>query len=133
MIAMMDASTEKAINGVEGPALPKPSALRTPETNSVGDSDSAPLEPMEKPAQAMVDDQYPHGLKLVLLAGATIVAFFLIALDQVSGSAGLLQMLYGNNCSQKGTPRQLLAPRYPRSRTSSMASATCHGMLLRIS
>jgi hypothetical protein len=32
----------------------------------------------------MADDQYPHGLKLVLLAGASIVAVFLIALDQVS-------------------------------------------------
>ena len=30
------------------------------------------------------DKQYPQGLKFVLLAGASIVAVFLIALDQVS-------------------------------------------------
>lgn len=29
-------------------------------------------------------DQYPHGLRLIILAGASIVAVFLIALDQVS-------------------------------------------------
>jgi hypothetical protein len=30
------------------------------------------------------NDQYPHGLKLVVLAAAALVAVFLIALDQVS-------------------------------------------------
>ena len=35
-------------------------------------------------AEKLGDEQYPHGLKLVLLAGASIVAVFLIALDQVS-------------------------------------------------
>ena len=29
-------------------------------------------------------DQYPHGLRLIILAGASIVSVFLIALDQVS-------------------------------------------------
>ncbi|KIN08976.1 hypothetical protein OIDMADRAFT_37925 [Oidiodendron maius Zn] len=47
--------------------------------DNAGDSDSAGPE---KPVQGMTDDQYPHGLKLVLLAGASIVAVFLIALDQ---------------------------------------------------
>jgi hypothetical protein len=30
------------------------------------------------------EDQYPHGLKLIILASAALVAVFLIALDQVS-------------------------------------------------
>lgn len=60
---------------------PKSSTLNIPDVINVGDSDSAHPE---KPIQGMTDDQYPHGLKLVLLAGASIVAVFLIALDQVS-------------------------------------------------
>ena len=39
---------------------------------------------LEKPAQSALDDQYPHGFRLVVLAGASIIAVFLIALDQVS-------------------------------------------------
>lgn len=39
---------------------------------------------LEKPNQDKLDDQYPHGLKLVILAAASISAVFLIALDQVS-------------------------------------------------
>ena len=31
------------------------------------------------------EEHYPHGLKLFILAGASMVAVFLIALDQVSG------------------------------------------------
>ena len=39
----------------------------------------------EKPAHVVLEDgQYPHGLKLVVLAGASLVGVFLIALDQVS-------------------------------------------------
>ena len=38
----------------------------------------------EKPVEDITEDQYPHGFRLVLLAGATIIAVFLIALDQVS-------------------------------------------------
>jgi hypothetical protein len=60
---------------------PNPSTSNTPNMKNVGDSDSADLE---KPVQDTTDDQYPHGLKLVALAGASIVAVFLIALDQVS-------------------------------------------------
>lgn len=30
------------------------------------------------------EDQYPHGLKLIILASASLVAVFFIALDQVS-------------------------------------------------
>jgi hypothetical protein len=40
---------------------------------------------VEKPSETTNDDhdQYPHGLKLVLLSGSALVAVFLIALDQV--------------------------------------------------
>ena len=51
------------------------------DRNTVSDTDGADAE---KPIQAMTEDQYPHGIKLVLLAGASIIAVFLIALDQVS-------------------------------------------------
>lgn len=33
--------------------------------------------------KAMADTEYPRGLKLAALAGASIIAVFLIALDQV--------------------------------------------------
>lgn len=39
---------------------------------------------LDKPAQDMTADQYPHGLKLILLASASLVSVFLIALDQVN-------------------------------------------------
>ena len=42
---------------------------------------------LEKPNHDMTDDQYPHGIKLVILAGASIIAVFLIALDQVSSKS----------------------------------------------
>lgn len=34
-------------------------------------------------SQTMANDDYPRGLTLVVLAGASIIAVFLIALDQV--------------------------------------------------
>lgn len=37
-----------------------------------------------KDALAVEDTQYPHGWRLVLLAGSSIIAVFLMALDQVS-------------------------------------------------
>ncbi|KAI1612823.1 putative efflux pump antibiotic resistance protein [Exophiala viscosa] len=52
---------------------------------SSGDGDTAVAlssEEKEKADHALADDQYPHGLKLVLLAGASLVAVFMIALDQ---------------------------------------------------
>lgn len=60
---------------------PKSSTLNIPDVNNIGDSDSPHPE---KPIQGITEDQYPHGLKLVLLAGASVVAVFMIALDQVS-------------------------------------------------
>lgn len=115
---------EKAMNGFGETESPKPSTLNTPDVNDVGDSGSVHLE---KPAQGMTDDQYPHGLQLVLLAGASIIAVFLIALDQVS-----TLLIYANTeripLTQK-VSRPSLAQQYPRSRTSSTASMTCLGML----
>jgi hypothetical protein len=77
---MMSVPNEKAAVGVESHS-PQSSTSKTPTVNNVGGSDT--VHP-EKPVQGMPDDQYPHGMKLVFLAGASIVAVFLIALDQVS-------------------------------------------------
>ena len=37
----------------------------------------------EQSTNGVTENQYPHGLKLVALAGASVVSIFLIALDQV--------------------------------------------------
>lgn len=42
------------------------------------------------------EDQYPHGVKLIVLASASIVAVFLIALDQVRGLLSILRVLSVN-------------------------------------
>jgi hypothetical protein len=61
--------------------------LNTPVVDNDGDSHSVHRE---TPAKGMTDDLYPHGLKLVLLASASVCAVFLIALDQVRTSTHLL-------------------------------------------
>ena len=53
----------------------------TASVNNVSDSDNTSRE---KHISKVAGVQYPHGLTLVLLAGASIVAVFMIALDQVS-------------------------------------------------
>jgi len=78
---MIGVPNEKATMAVGQINSPKPSTLKAPDVNNVGDSDSTRPE---KLVHGMPDDKYPHGLNLVLLAGASIVAVFLIALDQVS-------------------------------------------------
>ena len=78
---MMDLRDEKVTAAAGGTDPFKPSTLDAASMDKISDSDSA--EP-NKPDQHMSDDQYPHGLKFVLLAGASIIAVFLIALDQVS-------------------------------------------------
>ena len=78
---MMPVPDEKAAVGVEESDSPQSSTSKTPIVNNVGGSNT--VHP-EKPVQGMPDDQYPHGMKLLFLAGASIVAVFLIALDQVS-------------------------------------------------
>lgn len=72
---------EKATMAVEGTDSPKPSTLDTPNMNNASDCGSAQLG---TPVQGMTDNQYGHGLKLVLLVGASIVSASGIALDQVS-------------------------------------------------
>ena len=64
---------EKAAVADEETDSSKPSTLDALDMNNVGDNDSA--DP-GKPVQGMTDDQYPHGFKLVLLAGASLVAVF---------------------------------------------------------
>ena len=77
----MDVRDEKATAAVEETDPSKASAQKGDSMDKSSNTDSAEAE---KPTQHMSDDQYPHGLKVVLLAGASIVAVFLIALDQVS-------------------------------------------------
>lgn len=65
---------------LNAPDVDKASSVNAPEVDNAVDIETA--EP-EKAVQAMTDADYPHGLKLVLLSGAALVAVFLIALDQV--------------------------------------------------
>lgn len=46
--------------------------------------DNSSIEAENPASAALPDDQYPHGFRLWLLSGASIIAVFLIALDQVS-------------------------------------------------
>ncbi|KAK4691717.1 MFS transporter, DHA2 family, glioxin efflux transporter, partial [Lecanoromycetidae sp. Uapishka_2] len=59
--------------------MSKPSTINKPDGHTITDSNTASLE---KAVEGMSDDQYPQGFKLVLLAGASVIAVFLIALDQ---------------------------------------------------
>ncbi|KIW96646.1 uncharacterized protein Z519_02037 [Cladophialophora bantiana CBS 173.52] len=70
---------DKVIVAVGGTESPTPPTLDTFDANHVNDGRSAHRE---KSVQSISDDQYPHGLKLVLVAGASVIAVFLIALDQ---------------------------------------------------
>jgi hypothetical protein len=56
-------------------------SMNAHDVNNAGDSESVLSE---KPIQDAPEDQYPTGLKLVVLAGASMVSVFMIALDQVS-------------------------------------------------
>ncbi|ORX94423.1 putative efflux pump antibiotic resistance protein [Clohesyomyces aquaticus] len=75
----MSSFKEKEAMAAEETSSSSPSILNVPAVSVAGDSDN---ENQEKPEQPMTDDQYPHGIKLVLLAGASVIAVFLIALDQ---------------------------------------------------
>jgi hypothetical protein len=82
---MMTVSDNEATMAVEETGSPLSSIRNTNDANNVGSSDTAEAHvEKERSDHGMADDQYPHGLKLALLAGASIVAVFLIALDQVS-------------------------------------------------
>jgi hypothetical protein len=77
----MAVPNEKATMAVGETDSAQPSTSNTPNINSIGGSDN---ENPKESIQSMTDDQYPHGLKLALLIGASVIAVFLIALDQVS-------------------------------------------------
>jgi len=87
---------EKAITGVGENDSSESSTLNTSYGINARDSDSTQRE---KPIQAMTEDQYPHGLRLVLLAGATTVAVFLISLDQVSTWPSRTEKIISNTMS----------------------------------
>ena len=84
-------------------------------------SDSDEAETME---QAGTAEEYPHGIRLVLLAGASIMGVFLISLDQVSSLAGTREILPVQALRQ-GRPSSVR--RYQRSQTSSAALMTSLG------
>jgi hypothetical protein len=54
--------------------------------NALNESDAADGKNTlsEKAVEDVLEDQYPSGLKLAVLAGAAMVSVFMIALDQVS-------------------------------------------------
>lgn len=78
---------EKATIDMEGDESSRHSASSASAVNGTDVSDRTT---QEKSIHNVTDDQYPHGLKLVLLAGASIVAVFLIALDQVGNNPPIL-------------------------------------------
>lgn len=49
-----------------------------------GDSDSNAPHETEKTKVELNDDDYPTGIRLIILCSASLVAVFLISLDQVS-------------------------------------------------
>jgi MFS transporter, DHA2 family, glioxin efflux transporter len=71
---------EHAAN-LEGSELPKNAATSATLVDNDGERDGTM---QEKPKDVMTEDLYPHGIHFVFLAGASIIAVFLIALDQVS-------------------------------------------------
>ena len=58
-------------------------------------------------------DEYPHGLRLVILIGAIMITVFLISLDQVSAFACTSEALH---ITTRG--RRSSAPQSPKSQTS---------------
>ena len=101
-----------------------------PDAHGIGEEKEAPLketsdsDPAEKLDQAVAADEYPHGIRLVLLAGASIMGVFLISLDQVSSLAGTRKILPVPPLKQG---RRSSARRYPKLRTSLVALMTSLG------
>jgi MFS transporter, DHA2 family, glioxin efflux transporter len=69
----MAVSNDKAIVDVEDADSANHSTLNTLNEN----------DHPENSVQEMSDDEYPKGIKFAILAGASMVSVFLIALDQV--------------------------------------------------
>lgn len=89
------------------------------------------VDPGSKPSQGSepnqggqvdTEDQYPHGLRLFLLGGASILGIFLISLDQVNTNSP--SHLHSSPNTQR---RPFLGPLYPRLRTISAALAMSLG------
>ena len=78
---MVERNEKAALTG-DAPNSPVQSATTPPSTDR-DDSEGSHLEKSDQSTKEE-EDQYPHGLKLFSLVGATIVSVFLIALDQVS-------------------------------------------------
>lgn len=76
-MAVPDTKTALAIGEIESSQA---STMNNDGTNIVVSSNN---EHAEKPYEVASSDDYPHGLTLVLLISATMIAVFLIALDQV--------------------------------------------------
>jgi hypothetical protein len=62
---------------------PQSPTLIAPNIDLVSDSD---IKEPQGQIRSMINDEYPHGMQLIFLAGASVIAVFLIALDQVSAS-----------------------------------------------
>jgi hypothetical protein len=73
---MMSETNEKQTTAFDAEPLEPASLHTTDGAKNSGGSD-------DEPAQSIKEDQYPHGLKAAILAAASVVAVFLIALDQV--------------------------------------------------
>jgi MFS transporter, DHA2 family, glioxin efflux transporter len=86
-MAVPHEKTTKSIEEADPQSSPA-GALSNPDAKATSDSDEANPE---KPAHGVAEDNYPRGLNFVLLAGASIVAVFLIALDQVRSPREYLQ------------------------------------------
>lgn len=79
----MAVSIEKTPVGIDDGSFPRDLTWSRPAADG---ADKGAGVSEEKSFHDVTGDQYPHGLKLVILAGSSLVAVFLIALDQVSRS-----------------------------------------------
>jgi hypothetical protein len=122
----MVAVKEETTMAVKEIGSPKTSSANTPDVDNIADGES---NTSEKHAQHISEDQYPHGAKLVILAAASMVAVFMIALDQVSTLPPEVMTWHRVPLTQE-TLRPSSAQQFLRLRTSSTASMTCHGMPL---
>lgn len=107
-------------------------------TGSHSEMDQAPASQLsEKPrsndqldssGEDQVDpDDYPSGLRLVLLVSAVMLVVFLSSLDQVRQQHTLVLHICLLKLTLRETIRPLSAQPYPRSPTSFMVSAKCPG------
>lgn len=90
--------------------------------NASGELPDIPMKESGDGNQPLTEDEYPHGLRLFLLAGASIMGVFLISLDQASTHAP--NLVHHTFDTQR---RPSSAQRYPRSPTSSAALAMSLG------